>query len=43
MLSSEEKIITVAILKNITERLEFLAGVGLDYVTLSRRASTLSG
>ncbi len=31
------------ILKNITERLEFLAGVGLDYITLSRRANTLSG
>ena len=30
-------------MKNITERLEFLSGVGLDYVTLSRRANTLSG
>lgn len=30
-------------MKNITERLEFLAGVGLDYVMLSRRANTLSG
>jgi excinuclease ABC subunit A len=39
----EEKEITWAIMKNITERLEFLSGVGLDYVTLSRRANTLSG
>lgn len=30
-------------MKNITERLEFLAGVGLEYVTLARRANTLSG
>ncbi len=38
----EQKIVTM-ILKNITERLEFLSGVGLDYITLSRRANTLSG
>jgi excinuclease ABC subunit A len=31
------------ILKNINERLEFLSWVGLDYITLSRRANTLSG
>ncbi len=30
-------------MKNVTERLEFLSGVGLDYVTLARRANTLSG
>lgn len=41
--SSEEKQIVEGILKNITERLEFLSGVWLDYVTLSRRANTLSG
>jgi excinuclease ABC subunit A len=41
--TKEEKEITGAIMKNITERLEFLSGVGLDYVTLSRRANTLSG
>jgi excinuclease ABC subunit A len=40
--TKEEKQITGAIMKNITERLEFLSGVGLDYVTLSRRANTLS-
>ena len=39
----EETQIVEGILKNITERLEFLSGVGLDYVTLSRRANTLSG
>ena len=39
----EERQIVGSIMKNITERLEFLAGVGLDYVTLSRRANTLSG
>ncbi len=39
---SGEKIVK-DIRKNIVERLEFLSGVGLDYVTLSRRANTLSG
>jgi len=29
-------------MKNISERLEFLQGVGLSYMTLSRRANTLS-
>ncbi|MDD2694139.1 MAG: excinuclease ABC subunit UvrA [Candidatus Gracilibacteria bacterium] len=41
--TKEEKQIVEGILKNITERLEFLSGVGLDYVTLARRANTLSG
>jgi excinuclease ABC subunit A len=41
--TKEEKQIVGSIMKNITERLEFLSGVGLDYVTLSRRANTLSG
>ena len=31
------------ILKEITSRLSFLKGVGLEYLTLERRASTLSG
>lgn len=39
---SEEKIVR-DIKKNVIERLEFLSGVGLNYVTLSRKASTLSG
>lgn len=42
-LSASEQIITKGILKNIIDRLEFLQGVGLGYVTLSRRANTLSG
>lgn len=39
---SEQKIVA-PIMKNILERLEFLSGVGLDYMSLSRRANTLSG
>jgi excinuclease ABC subunit A len=35
--------IAAPILKNINERLEFLDGVGLSYMSLSRRANTLSG
>lgn len=42
-LSEEKKKIAKNILKNINERLEFLAGVWLDYMTLSRKANTLSG
>jgi excinuclease ABC subunit A len=42
-LSKEHDHIAKPILKNIRERLEFLAWVGLEYVTLSRRANTLSG
>ncbi|MDD2871370.1 MAG: excinuclease ABC subunit UvrA [Candidatus Gracilibacteria bacterium] len=39
---SQEKI-TKKVLKNAVERLEFLAGVGLTYMTISRKAGTLSG
>ena len=39
---TEEKIARL-ILKEIKERLSFLKTVGLEYLTLSRRASTLSG
>jgi len=39
----EQRNIVGPILKNIKERLEFLRGVWLSYVTLSRRANTLSG
>lgn len=42
-LTESQKKIAAPILKNILERLEFLSGVGLDYMTLSRRANTLSG
>ncbi|HLS09323.1 excinuclease ABC subunit UvrA [Lentibacillus sp.] len=42
-LTEKEKTIAQLILKEITDRLEFLNNVGLDYLTLSRRAGTLSG
>ncbi len=42
-LNEEQKIISKLILKEIIDRLEFLNNVGLDYLTLSRNASTLSG
>lgn len=42
-LTETEKKISKSILKNICERLEFLAWVGLDYITVARRANTLSG
>ncbi len=39
--ASESRIVK-KVLKNAKERLEFLAGVGLNYMTISRRAGTLS-
>ncbi|MDE0089914.1 MAG: excinuclease ABC subunit UvrA [Thaumarchaeota archaeon] len=42
-LSDMEAYIARDILKEITERLEFLMNVGLTYLTLDRRSSTLSG
>ena len=42
-LSSEDRKIADLVLKEITARLEFLKNVGLDYLTLSRSAGTLSG
>ncbi|MDQ4074444.1 MAG: excinuclease ABC subunit UvrA, partial [Thermoproteota archaeon] len=41
--SENEAIISKQILKEIVSRLEFLTGVGLNYLTLSRNAATLSG
>ena len=43
VLSEREKAIAEQILKEIEARLDFLLNVGLDYLTLSRTASTLSG
>ncbi|WP_121614747.1 excinuclease ABC subunit UvrA [Virgibacillus halodenitrificans] len=42
-LSEKEEKIAQMILKEICNRLEFLNNVGLDYLTLSRAAGTLSG
>ncbi len=42
-LSAQKNEIARAILKEIRERLGFLVNVGLDYLTLSRSAGTLSG
>ncbi len=42
-LSDKEREIATRILKEINERLGFLTSVGLNYLTLSRTAATLSG
>ncbi len=42
-LSAQQQKIAEKILKEITERLEFLSNVGLEYLTLSRASGTLSG
>lgn len=42
-LTEKEMQIANLILKEISERLQFLVNVGLDYLTLSRTAGTLSG
>ena len=42
-MSNRDKSIASQILKEISGRLQFLLNVGLDYLTLSRTASTLSG
>ncbi len=42
-LNNEEKIISELIINEIKNRLKFLSNVGLEYLTLSRYALTLSG
>lgn len=42
-LSEKDQKIAYRVLKEIRERLGFLQNVGLDYLTLSRKAGTLSG
>lgn len=42
-LSEQETVIAKPILKEVCDRLSFLDSVGLDYLTLSRSANTLSG
>jgi excinuclease ABC subunit A len=41
--TEKEKLISEKIVKEIKERLKFLLDVGLDYLTLDRTATTLSG
>ena len=41
--TEKEKMISKEIVKEIRSRLEFLKSVGLGYLTLSRKAGTLSG
>lgn len=41
--TANEKIISTEIIKEIKARLGFLASVGLEYLTLARKAGTLSG
>src|SRR6185503_14313293 len=42
-LSEKETVIAEKVLKEIRKRLSFLRDVGLDYLTLDRLSSTLSG
>ncbi|MFH1547008.1 MAG: excinuclease ABC subunit UvrA, partial [bacterium] len=42
-LTETKKIISKPIFKEISERIQFLSNVGLDYLTLARNTSTLSG
>src|SRR5262249_43773320 len=42
-LTERERTIAKGILKEIHERLQFMIDVGLDYLTLERSATTLSG
>ena len=42
-LSDKEKEISKAVVKEITIRIQFMLNVGIEYLTLDRRASTLSG
>ena len=42
-LSPKERLVARQILKEISERLNFLSNVGLDYLTLDRTSGTLSG
>ncbi len=42
-LNSKERVIATRVLKEIKDRLRFLKDVGVDYLTLDRASSTLSG
>ncbi|MFA6129911.1 MAG: excinuclease ABC subunit UvrA [Candidatus Omnitrophota bacterium] len=42
-LTEKEKLVSYQALKEITQKLKFCVDVGLDYLTLDRKSSTLSG
>ncbi len=42
-LTPKEKEISKAVIKEITSRLQFMLNVGIEYLTLDRKANTLSG
>jgi len=42
-LSAKEQEISKAVIKEITSRLQFMLSVGIEYLTLDRKANTLSG
>jgi excinuclease ABC subunit A len=42
-LTQKEKLVSYQALKEITQKLKFCVDVGLDYLTLERKSSTLSG
>ena len=42
-LTKKEQEISKAVIKEITNRLQFMLNVGIEYLTLDRRANTLSG
>jgi excinuclease ABC subunit A len=42
-LTDSEKEIAKVILREISDRLSFMVNVGIEYLTLDRRAHTLSG
>ncbi|MBU0547784.1 MAG: excinuclease ABC subunit UvrA [Candidatus Omnitrophica bacterium] len=42
-LTQKEKLVSYQALKEITQKLKFCVDVGLDYLTLDRKSSTLSG
>jgi excinuclease ABC subunit A len=42
-LTAKEKEISKAVIKEITSRLQFMLNVGIEYLTLDRKANTLSG
>jgi excinuclease ABC subunit A len=43
LLSNRQRMIARQILKELHDRLSFMANVGLDYLTIDRKAATLSG